>query len=103
MSVMQGGGSGERAGAGSLRDYAAEVFTDAFGEPERFRTVDGTLYRWVAKGADRTIRITLDSPEFPDVAHILISDTRAAVRLSAETCRTRDDVAALLRKLREVV
>jgi hypothetical protein len=86
--------------AGSLRDFAAAKFTEAFGEPERFRTMDGTLYRWVVKRSDQIIRITLDSPEFPDTAHFLISDNKATIRLAAETCRTRDDVLALLESLR---
>jgi hypothetical protein len=86
-----------------LREFAAAAFTEAFGEPERFRSVDGTLYRWMVKHPGRTIRITLDSPEFPDLAHFLISDTKAQLRVAAETCRTRDDVLALLERLREPV
>ncbi len=87
-----------------LRDFAAAAFIEAFGEPEKFRTVDGTLYRWVLMCRDgRKLRITLDSPEFPDLAHFLISDTRAAVRLAAETARTEEDVRLLLARLRECV
>lgn len=90
-------GNPERA----LREFAAARFTEAFGEPEKFRTIDGTLFRWTIVCEDgRKIRITLDSPEFPDLAHFLISDTKAAIRLTAETARTEDDVVALLTQLR---
>jgi hypothetical protein len=85
-----------------LREFAATTFIEAFGEPEKFRTIDGTLYRWILKCAGgRKVRVTLDSPEFPDLAHFLISDNKAVVRLTAETARTRGDVLALLERLRE--
>jgi hypothetical protein len=83
-----------------MRDFAAAECARRFGEPERFPTVDGILYRWVVTCADgRKMRITLDSPEFPTMAHFLVSDTRSATMLSAETCRTRSDVLALLDRL----
>lgn len=88
------------AQARPLREFAAGLFTEAFGEPEKFRTIDGTLYRWVFRCRDgRKMRVTLDSPEFPELAHFLISDTKATVRLVAETSRTEEDVQALLRRL----
>ena len=88
--------------AESLREFAAAAFGRAFGEPERLRSSDGTLYRWRIDCADgRKVRVTLDSPEFPDMAHFLISDTKAAMLLAAETCRTRDDVLALLKRLED--
>lgn len=85
----------------ALREYAARAFTEAFGEPEQHMTADGILFRWRLGSADgQTIRITIDSPEFPTMAHILISDPIAVVRLSAETCRTESEVEALIRQLK---
>jgi hypothetical protein len=85
-----------------LREFAAENCTKRFGEPERLRSSDGTLYRWAYICDDgRKIRLTLDSPEFPYLAHFLISDPKAAVMLTAETCRTPEDVLALLTKIEE--
>lgn len=85
-----------------LREYAAAIFTEAFGEPEQFRTTDGTLFRWVVPtNSGDKLRITLDSPEFPEMAHFLLSDPKAATRLMAETCRTEGDVRALLDQLLE--
>jgi hypothetical protein len=87
----------------SLRDFAATECTRRFGEAERLRSVEGTLYRWIVPCADgRKVRITLDSPEFPHLAHFLISDSKASVMLAAETCRTRDDLLALLDRLEAV-
>ena len=83
-----------------LREQTREMFTAAFGEPEKMPTVDGILFRWIVKCEGRTVRITLDSPEFPELAHFLISDTRAVVRLAAETCRSREDVEQLLDQIK---
>jgi hypothetical protein len=86
----------------SLREFAAAECERRFGQAERLRSVDGLLYRWVVVCADgRKVRITLDSPEFPSMAHFLVSDPRAPIVLAAETCRTPDDVLALLDRLEE--
>jgi hypothetical protein len=79
-----------------LRDQAAQIFIEAFGEPERLNTVDGIVYRWRLDAADGdTIRITLDSPEFPNSAHFLVSDPKALIRLAAQACSTKAEVLSV--------
>jgi hypothetical protein len=64
----------------SFRDKAAAFFLRALGEPTRISVESGTIYRWVIPrkgGHDVNVYITLDSPELPDYAHIMISDPAA--------------------------
>lgn len=83
-----------------LRDIATAMFIKAFGEPERLQTVEGTVYRWRLDTADGdTIRITLDSPEFPSSAHFIISDAQALIRLAAQSCSTVEEVQAILEQI----
>jgi hypothetical protein len=85
----------------TLRGFAVEQLTTAFGEPERLQTVYGLLYRWRLKSSDEsTIRLTLDSPEFTNVAHLLISDPGAVIRLAAETCRTEGELLEVIAQIR---
>jgi hypothetical protein len=100
MASDRSGAKGEGR-LSSLLEYAAKRFTDAFGEPQEIPTSAGFLYRWVIDcGPERELRLLLDAPEGADSAHVLISDTAAPVRVSAETIRTEDGVLALVERLR---
>jgi hypothetical protein len=59
----------------SFRDQALERLTAALGPPEAIRVQGGLMYRWVRRrkhGLD--MYITLDSPEMPSLAHLIVSD-----------------------------
>lgn len=86
----------------SFRDQAVSSFEDAFGPPQIVQTVDGPLFRWVLRSSDGShIRITIDSPEFPQIAHVLVSDRTAAQLVTSSTLREMDEVYELIRRLRD--
>lgn len=60
----------------TIRQQIYERVRQALGEPEISRVESGELYRWTLKRAyDVTMYITMDSPEHPNLAHIMISDS----------------------------
>ena len=62
-------------GGRSFRDVALEHLSEAFGDPRGMRAEVGALYRWVLKREQGlSLYVTLDSPEMPWIAHLLISD-----------------------------
>jgi hypothetical protein len=80
----------------------------AFGAPQRLETESGPLYRWVlrrARGADAHVYITLDSPELPDLAHVLISDPGAKTinPITALTIRTMPEADRLVALVKQQV
>jgi hypothetical protein len=87
---------------GTLRERTIEKLVEAFGDPQVLPTPDGKLYRWVfkASGGD-TIRLTLDSPEFNDLAHLVISDPKSVPRVTSVTMRMEDEVDAVIRSVTE--
>jgi hypothetical protein len=59
-----------------FREEALELFQRAFGRPAVIPSPEGNLYRWKLErraGPHVAIYVTLDSPEQPDLAHIMIS------------------------------
>ncbi|HYE61354.1 MAG TPA: hypothetical protein VD997_05105 [Phycisphaerales bacterium] len=61
----------------SFREKGLDYFTQALGPPTEIPVDNGTIYRWKLprKGThDVNVYITIDAPELPDIAHIMISD-----------------------------
>jgi hypothetical protein len=75
----------------------------AFGQPEVSKVASGEIYRWTLKRGVNEISmfITLDSPEFTDMAHIMISDGSAyqIEPVVAVTVRTQAEVDALIERI----
>ena len=62
---------------GSFRELALKAFTEVLGEPKRVPIDTGTIFRWQLprKGSqDVHVYITIDAPELPDFAHVMVSD-----------------------------
>jgi hypothetical protein len=86
----------------TFRERATDRFIAAFGEPAVSPTPDGPLFRWILKAADgTTVRLTLDSPEFPDMAHIVVSDPKAVPRVASLSMRTLEETEAIIGQIRE--
>ena len=64
-----------------FRDKALDFFAAALGTPQKIPVDEGLLlYRWKLERPGQShvsVYITLDSPETPGIAHILISDPSA--------------------------
>ena len=91
-------------GTEPFRQRALGRLVAAFGDPEVLRSEAGALYRWVLRRAHRMdMYITLDSPEMPDMAHLIVSDPKAggAEPVASLTMRTIEEVDAVIGKLRE--
>lgn len=87
-----------------FRERALDRLIAAFGDPERIPAEAGILYRWVLRrphGLD--LYITLDSPEMPEIAHLIVSDPRSGVvdPVVSLTMRTLPEVDAVVEKLRQ--
>jgi hypothetical protein len=87
-----------------LRDKALEKLVAAFGEPERIPVRGGTIYRWtLERQYGLHMYVTLDSPERPDLAHLIVSDPKSTaadpvVSIAMWTLPEVDAVIARLRK-----
>jgi hypothetical protein len=60
----------------TYRDKVIAMLIDAFGEPEVSSVQSGNIYRWTLHRGPYGISmfITIDSPEYEDIAHVMISD-----------------------------
>ncbi|HYD01945.1 MAG TPA: hypothetical protein VEB22_12025 [Phycisphaerales bacterium] len=59
----------------TFRQQVFERLKLALGEPETSRVQAGELYRWtLPRPYDVNMYVTMDSPEFKDLAHIMVSD-----------------------------
>ena len=87
----------------SFRQKVIDKFIAALGEPETATVSSGTLYRWVLQRGPYAMSmfITIDSPEFPEMAHVLISDgvAHAGEPLVAVSVYTLDDADVLLKRI----
>jgi hypothetical protein len=82
---------------------ALELFVAAFGEAREVQVENGYLYRWVFHRPDKsTVYITLDSPELPDLAHVMISDPAASAiaPITSVIMRTLPEVEAAIESIR---
>jgi hypothetical protein len=87
---------------GTFRERAVAAVRAALGEPEVFETSDGPIYRWTLRGdagsaaEGRIVRLLVNSPEFPDVAHFNLSDNRSKNPLMCEVVRSLREVGDVL-------
>jgi hypothetical protein len=88
----------------TFRDQALERLKAFLGEPEAIRVTGGEMYRWVLRRPHNLdMYITLDSPEMPDIAHLIVSDPKgmAADPVVSLTMRTLPEVEVTAKKLLE--
>jgi hypothetical protein len=89
----------------SFREKGLDYFTRALGEPSHIPVQNGTIYRWALprKGRNNVhIYITIDAPELPNMAHIMVSDPAQDVDGPLKNFTIRDvaefeDVVAYIR------
>jgi hypothetical protein len=87
----------------TFREQVIDKFIAAFGEPEVGEFTPGKIYRWcLLRGPyAMSMFITIDSPEFPEMAHVLISDGAAhqAEPLAAVSVYTLPDADLLIQRI----
>ena len=61
----------------TLREVVIAKAKAALGEPEVAAVECGFIYRWrLERGpTDFSVFVTIDSPEHPDIAHVMVSDS----------------------------
>ena len=84
-----------------FREQVKARMAEAFGEPVAVPLESGPLYRWVLKRADghaMHLYITLDSPENPNIGHVLISDpsSHAVEPVQSATVRTIEELERVI-------
>ena len=87
-----------------LRDSVREAFEKRFGPPQILDVSSGKIFRWVLQRANSMhLYVTLDSPELPDVAHIMISDpsSKAVDPISNRTLSTIEEAEQLIELIEE--
>jgi hypothetical protein len=65
---------------GTFRERALQAFTKLLGEPKHVPVDSGTIYRWRLPRKGRhnvNVYITIDAPELPEFAHVMVSDPSA--------------------------
>jgi hypothetical protein len=87
----------------NFRDQVVEKFQKAFGKPEAINTSTGNIFRWVLQRGqyEMSVIITIDSPEFTDMGHIMISDgCHSQIEpVVAVTVHTHAEVDALIGRI----
>ena len=87
----------------NFRDQARDAFIEEFGEPEYISVTGGEIYRWILNRRDASdLFITIDSPEMPDLCHIMISDpaSTAVEPVSSMTLRTLNEIHSVIERVR---
>ena len=89
----------------TFRDQAASFFTNALGQPFAIPAPEGLMCRWKFQrqgSTDLVIYITMDSPEMPDIAHIMISDPscKDSQPITSLVLRKVEDFEPTLEKIR---
>ena len=86
-----------------FREQACEEFKKAFGQPEVIEVTGGEIYRWILKRKHGNhVFVTIDSPELPDIAHIMISDpsSRSVEPVANMTLRTLEEIKQIIERIR---
>ncbi|MBC7833693.1 MAG: hypothetical protein H7Y88_01150 [Phycisphaerales bacterium] len=86
----------------SFRDQVASLFTEAFGDPAILDTESGPLFRWkLGRANGLHVYVTLDSPEMPSLAHVIISDpgSGGVDPVQSVVMRTMAEAVSVLAKL----
>ncbi len=86
-----------------FREEALELFTRAWGKPTIIPTPEGNLYRWKLErptGAHVAIYVTLDSPEQPAIAHVMISHPGHPDPITSLVMRTCAELEAAIDMVR---
>jgi hypothetical protein len=86
-----------------FREVARQILVGAFGEPTAVPVDSGRLYRWVLERPyGLSVYVTLDSPEMPDLGHVMISDpaSTAVDPIASMTVRTATEVESLVDRIR---
>jgi hypothetical protein len=89
----------------TFRDRVHDRLVEAFRAPQELHTESGKVYRWVLRrdsGLHAHVYLTLDSPELPTLAHVMVSDpgSIAVKPISSRTMRTMEEVEALITTIR---
>lgn len=88
----------------TFRDAVIERLQAEFGQPEVSPVRSGNLYRWTLHRGPYGVSmfITIDSPEFEDIAHIMISDgARHQIEpVVALTVRTMPETEKLIEQIK---
>jgi hypothetical protein len=92
----------------SFRAKALAAFTRLLGEPAAIAVENGTIYRWRRRRKgfhDVNVYITIDAPELPDFAHVMISDpaVRQGEPVRSFMIRGEIEIEPVLAYLRAVI
>lgn len=87
-----------------FREWAQRQLRGALGEPETLRSEAGEVYRWTLRRPRREpLYVTLNSPEMPELAHVIVSDPEMLVQdpIRSKIARTEPELLVTLRDIRE--
>ena len=82
-----------------FREEALALLVQAFGRPAVVPSPEGDIYRWKLERPGQShvaIYVTLDSPEQPDLAHIMISHPGHPEPITPIVMHTRAEVEAAI-------
>lgn len=88
--------------AAPFRMVALRRIAESLGRPDALPVGSGYLYRWTLERPDRSpVYVTLDSPELPDIGHLMVSDPSASTvtPVTAFTVRTMQELEVVLREV----
>lgn len=86
-----------------FREEALKVLIEAFGAPEEIMSSVGKTYRWVLpRAGGHPIAVKMNSPEFPHICHLLVSDmTRPVEPIASITMRTVAELRDAIERIRK--
>jgi hypothetical protein len=87
-----------------FREWAARQLRSALGEPEVLATTVGDVYRWTLRREGKEpLYVTLNSPELPELAHVIYTDPEMlrADPITSRITRTEPEFLTTLHDIRE--
>lgn len=87
-----------------FREWAARQLRSALGEPEVLATAAGDVYRWTLRRDGREpMYVTLNSPELPELAHVIYTDPEMlrSDPIISRITRTEPEFLVALHDIRE--
>jgi hypothetical protein len=83
-----------------FREEALDLLQQAFGRPASIPSPEGSIYRWKLERPGLphvAVYVTLDSPEQPDLAHIMISQPGHPDPITSIVMKTTAEVEAAIK------
>jgi hypothetical protein len=86
----------------TFREQVRDIFTQTLGNPAVIPVGNGDIWRWVLQRQySMHVYVTIDSPEMPDLAHVIVSDpaSKNVEPVASYTVRTHEEADRIVQAI----